>query len=123
MSRTLLVVDDESITRRLVMYTLKALNVEVVGAGDGQSALELASTHSIDMMLVDINLPQMDGFTLIQKLKAMPHLSDVPLITFSARSNPQDEARAQELGATGFLSKPFSTQELRTLVAQYLGSA
>lgn len=122
MSRTLLVVDDESTTRRLVMYTLKSLNVEVIGADDGQSALELASSHSIGMMLVDINLPEMDGFTLIQKLKAIPHLREVPLITFSARSNPQDEAYARELGAAGFLSKPFSTQELRTLVSHYLGS-
>lgn len=122
MGRTLLVVDDESTTRRLVMFTLRPLNVEVIGAEDGSSALELARTHSIDMMLVDINLPTMDGFTLIAELKAIPQLQDVPLVAFTARNYPEDETRAQQLGAVGFLYKPFSTQELRNLVSYYLGS-
>lgn len=122
MTLTLLVVDDESITRRLVMFTVKPLGVEVLGAGDGQTALEIAAHHAIGMMLVDINLPEMDGFTLIEQLKAIPHLKDVPLVTFTARNHPEDEARARELGAVGFLYKPFSTQELRSLVSEYLGS-
>ena len=122
MGRTLLVVDDESTTRRLVMFTLRPLNVEVIGAEDGLSALEMARTHPVDMMLVDINLPTMDGFTLIRELKALPQLADVPLITFTARNYPEDEARAQQLGAAGFLYKPFSTQELRSLVTHHLGA-
>lgn len=121
MTLKLLVVDDESITQRLVMYTLKPLGVEVLGAGDGATALELAATQPVGMMLVDINLPEMDGFALIEQLKAMPHLRDVPLVTFTARNHPEDEARAQELGAVGFLYKPFSTQELRNLVSEHLG--
>jgi CheY-like chemotaxis protein len=121
MTHTLLVVDDESTTRRLVMFTLKSLNIQVIGAEDGLAALEIASSQPISMMLVDINLPGMDGFTLIERLKAIPQLKDVPLITFTARNHPDDEARARELGAIGFLYKPFSTQELRNLVSVYLG--
>jgi two-component system chemotaxis response regulator CheY len=123
MSRTLLVVDDESTTRRLVMFTLRPLDVTVIGAEDGRTALEIASQQPVDMLLVDINLPVMDGFSLIEQLKAMPHLREVPLVTFTARNHPQDEARARELGAVGFLYKPFSTQELRALVTHYLGPA
>jgi two-component system chemotaxis response regulator CheY len=122
MTLKLLVVDDESITQRLVMYTLKPLGIEVLGAGDGATALELAATQPIGMMLVDINLPEMDGFALIEQLKAMPHLKDVPLVTFTARNHTEDETRAKELGAVGFLYKPFSTQELRNLVSAYLGT-
>jgi two-component system chemotaxis response regulator CheY len=122
LSRTLLVVDDESITRRLVMFTVKPLGIEVLGAGDGQTALEIASRQSIGMILVDINLPEMDGFALIEQLKAIPHLKDVPLVTFTARNHLEDEERARELGAVGFLYKPFSTQELRSLVTEHLGT-
>ena len=121
MSHTLLVVDDESTTRRLVMYTLRSLNVDVIGADDGASALEIASQQPIHMLLVDLNLPIMDGFSLIARLKAMPQLRDVPLVAFTARNHPEDEARVRELGAAGFLYKPFSTQDLRALVSRHLG--
>jgi two-component system chemotaxis response regulator CheY len=104
------------------MYTVKPLGVDVLGAGDAQTALEIAAHESIAMMLVDINLPEMDGFTLIAQLRAMPHLKDVPLVAFTARNHPEDQERARELGAVGFLYKPFSTQELRSLVTEHLGS-
>lgn len=116
----LLVVDDESITRRLVAYTLKPLGVEVLGAEDGQSALEQARSNPIQMILVDINLPGMDGFTLIQRLRELAHLKEVPLLTFTGRNHPDDERRAKEVGASGFLYKPFSTAELRSLVSEHL---
>lgn len=121
MSKTLLVVDDESTTRRLVMFSLRPLNVNVVGAEDGAQALELANSEPFDMILVDINLPGMDGFTLIRRLRELPQFEHVPLLTFTARNHPDDEAQARELGAVGFLYKPFSTQELRALVATHLG--
>lgn len=117
---TLLVVDDESITRRLVAYTLKILGVEVLGAGTGQEALDVVAEHKIGMVLVDINLPGMDGFMLIRRLRELPSMQGVPLITFTARDHPDDEQRARDLGVSGFLYKPFSTQDLRSLVAHHL---
>lgn len=122
MSHTLLVVDDESTTRRLVMFTLRPLNIEVIGTEDGLQALEIVANQKIDMMLIDINMPVMDGFTLIERIRAMPYMQSIPLLTFTARNHPQDEARARELGAVGFLYKPFSTQELRAIVTEHLGT-
>lgn len=116
--KRLLVIDDETATRRLIGFTLKSLGIDVVGAADATSGLEMAASQEFDMMLVDINLPDIDGFTLFQKLQ-LNH-RDIPIIIFTARNNPDDEAYAQELGAAGFLYKPFSTQELRQLVSHHL---
>lgn len=115
-----LVVDDESVTRRIVTHTLKTLNIEVVGAEDGIQALSLAAEHTLSLAIVDINLPDMDGFTVVRRLRAMPQMQNVPIVMFTARNHPGDEAAALEIGATGFLYKPFSTQELRELVKKQL---
>ncbi len=115
-----LVVDDESVTRRLVAYTLKTLGIEVVGAGDGYEALAAAKEQVFALAIVDIGLPDMDGFELIRHLKADDKNANTPIITFTARNEPQDETLAYELGAVGFLYKPFSTQELREIVTRHL---
>ncbi len=120
MTRMVLVVDDESVTRRLVAYTLKTLGIEVVGAADGYEALAIAKEHVFSLAIVDIGLPDMDGFELIRHLKADDKNANIPIITFTARNEPQDEAVAFELGAVGFLYKPFSTQELREIVTRHL---
>lgn len=118
-----LVIDDESVTRRVVTHTLKSINIDVVGVEDGTQALELAQQTSFSLIIIDINLPDIDGFELLRQLKALPHLQHVPMIIFTARNHVGDEANALEVGAAGFLYKPFSTQELRELVTKYLGQS
>lgn len=121
MLRTILVVDDESVMRRVVTYALKAIQVDVVSAEDGAQALDLAANQAFALALVDINLPDMDGFEVIQHLREIPHMADIPMIVFTARNHPGDEHHALEAGAVGFLYKPFSTQVLRDLVTAHLG--
>ncbi|NJK80162.1 MAG: response regulator [Chloroflexaceae bacterium] len=122
MNLQVLVVDDESVTRRVVTHTLRALaEVEVLTAEDGSIALDLAQSATIALAIIDINLPDMDGFELMRRLKAMPHLQHVPMIAFTARNHPDDQHMALEVGAAGFLYKPFSTQEMRELVRLHLG--
>ncbi len=123
MTVQVLVVDDESVTRRVVTHALKTLDIEVIGAEDGYQALELAQTHSPVMAIVDINLPDMDGFEVMSRLKSLPHIQDIPVIIFTARNQEGDESAAQKAGAAGFLYKPFSTQELRDLIRQHLPPA
>lgn len=91
MSRQVLVIDDESVTRRLVTFTLKSANVEVISAENGAEALQLAEQYDIQLALVDINLPDIDGFTLLKQLKALPHLADIPIYIFTARNRPDDK--------------------------------
>lgn len=122
MPPSLLVVDDEETTRRLVAFTLRPLSVRVLEADDVQSALALVRNDPPDMILVDINLPGIDGFMLMDWLRDTPEAQNIPFVAFTARSNPDDEVRAYELGAVGFLSKPFSMTELRALVSRFISS-
>lgn len=120
MSKQVLVIDDESVTRRLVTHALKAIQVDVVGAENGMEAIALAKQNDIQLAFVDINLPDIDGFTLLKELKAIPHLADIPMYVFTARNRADDKDIALEMGAEGFFYKPFSTQELRDLVLKHL---
>lgn len=120
MSRQVLVVDDESVTRRVVTYALQTMDIEVIGAEDGSQAIALASEQSFALAIVDINLPDIDGFEVMRRLKQLPLTKMTPMIVFTARNQPDDEHTASEAGAVGFLYKPFSTQELREIVMKYL---
>jgi len=122
MVKRILVIDDESVTRRVVAHTLKTIDIEVLQAEDGEEALEIANQETLEMAIVDINLPDIDGFTLIEHLKQIEHITHIPMIVFTARNQPGDDARALEVGAVGFLYKPFSTQELRDTVLMHLNT-
>ncbi|MDZ4763618.1 MAG: response regulator [Chloroflexota bacterium] len=122
MSRTLLVVEDEDTTRRLVAFTLRPLDIQVIDAIDVPSAVEWLREKKPDLILVDISLPVIDGFALMNWLRQTPETQNIPYIAYTARSNPDDELRAYELGAVAFLSKPFSTTELRAIVSRHIGS-
>ena len=121
MRAKILVIDDESVTCRVVTFTLKSINIEVVSASSGAAGIALAEASPFDMAIVDINLPDFDGFEVIRRMKQVSHMQDVPMIVFTARSDPGDEQAASEVGAVGSLYKPFSTQELREMVLKQLG--
>jgi len=119
MTGAVLVVDDESVTRRIVTFALKPLNIEVLTAESAAAALEIANRRDISLMLLDINLPDMDGFSLIQEMRKIQRMANVPIISFTARNDTDDGARASALGAIGMLYKPFSMQDLRDMVKKY----
>lgn len=123
MAGLILVIDDEAVTRRVVIHALKALDLQTLGAANGEEAVQLASETHFSLAIVDINLPDTDGFALIGQLREIPHMKDIPYIIFTARNQPQDQSLALESKAVGFLYKPFSTQELRSLVSNHLPSA
>ncbi|NJO85251.1 MAG: response regulator [Blastochloris sp.] len=89
-----LVVDDESITVRLVSFALKALEIDVVGAEDARAALRVIEGDgaAIDLVLVDVNLPEVDGFVLVQHLREHPKTQRLPLLIFTARNHPPGRA-------------------------------
>ena len=120
---TILVIDDDAIIQRVVKHAIKALNIETVSAFTGTQALELTSQQPFDLCMVDINLPDIDGFSLIQQLKARPEMVAVPFVAFTARNNPGDAGEAASLGAQAFLYKPFSTTELRDLISGLLAGS
>jgi two-component system response regulator MtrA len=120
MTARVLVVDDESVTRRVVTFALKTVDIETVGVADGGEAVELAAREHFDLAIVDINLLGMDGFSVVEQMKALPGMQQMPVIMFTARHNRDDITQAMSAGAVDFLYKPFSTQELRDLVVKHL---
>jgi len=108
----ILVVEDNEITRRLVRMTLRAEPYQVLEAGDAATALRIASQERPDLILQDLRLPDMDGFDLLRRLRAMPELVDVPVIAFSGFVSRLEEARATAIGFTDFLVKPLQPTEL-----------
>jgi len=117
---TILVVDDESTTRRLVSLTLKSINVDVIEAPDAKAALQLADQHQFALMLVDMGLPDMSGLDLIERLRAQPSTAQTPIVWFTAQPDADEGIRAQRLGVREYLAKPFNTQALRDLVMRYV---
>jgi DNA-binding response OmpR family regulator len=106
-NKKILIVDDEPLILRVLGIKLRVAGYEVITALNGQQALELIDSARPDIMLLDIVMPGMDGFQVLQKLRP---LSDLPVIAFSAR--PESARKALSLGANDFLAKPFDLDEL-----------
>jgi len=110
-----LVVDDQRKVLRFIEIDLKLRGFEVVTTTSGQKALELVKSIKPDIMLLDIIMPEMDGFEVLRKLRTFTQL---PVITFSASTVNYNEA--MRLGASDFISKPFSINELTSRINAFL---
>jgi DNA-binding response OmpR family regulator len=117
MSKRILIVDDEPRYLRLLEANLRTEGYEVATAQDGVQALDVFSSQPIDLMLLDIMMPRMDGFSVCQRLR---EFSDVPIIILTAKGEEQDRVRGLDLGADDYLVKPFSATELLARVRAVL---
>ncbi|MCI0438924.1 MAG: response regulator transcription factor [Chloroflexi bacterium] len=106
---TILVVDDEQDTVKLLSMNLIARNYKVITASDGEEALREFESHSVDLVLLDIAMPGLDGFVICQQIRKS---SSVPIIILSARGRERDKVSALDLGADDYLTKPFSIEEM-----------
>src|SRR5215831_1270789 len=106
---TILAADDDPQILRLVTRNLQFDGYEVIAVSDGAAALEQIEAHSPDLVLLDIMMPRMDGFTVTQRVR---EFSAVPIIILTARGQDQDKIRGLDLGADDYLTKPFSVEEL-----------
>jgi PAS domain S-box-containing protein len=118
----ILIVEDNEITRKMVRVTLQAESYEVVEAADAATALHLAPAARPDLILLDLRLPDLDGFDLLSRLRALPELTDVPVIAVSGFVSRLEEARASAIGFTDFLVKPVQPSELIRVVQAHLPS-
>jgi len=120
MSKRILIVDDEPRYLRLLEANLRTEGYEVVTAQDGMQAIEIFSSQPIDLVLLDVMMPRLDGFATCQRLR---EFSSVPIVILTAKGEEQDRVRGLDLGADDYLVKPFSATELLARVRAVLRRA
>jgi DNA-binding response OmpR family regulator len=116
-----LVADDDDDIRDLVAFRLARAGYEVLRAGDGQQALDLAREHHPDLAVLDVMMPKLTGYDVTRELRANQETSRIPVILLTARVQEADVARGFEAGADDYVKKPFSPQELKARVQAVLG--
>jgi chemosensory pili system protein ChpA (sensor histidine kinase/response regulator) len=120
-SPVVMVVDDSITVRKITSRLLEREGYRVVLAKDGVDALEHMRDSLPQVMLVDIEMPRMDGFDLTRNVRADPRLKQLPIIVISSRTAEKHRTQAAQLGVNAFLGKPYPEAELLELVAQYAG--
>ena len=121
MSKTVLSVDDSASIRQMVKLTLSGAGYEVVQANDGAEGLAKAKGTAFDMVVTDLNMPNMDGLTLIRELRKLPSYKGVPIIFLTTESDENMKKEAKAAGATGWITKPFQQDQLVGVVKKVLG--
>jgi CheY-like chemotaxis protein len=122
--KKILVVDDKEDSRRLVGKVLGHHGYEVIGAGAGEDAINIAQTQLPDLILMDIRLPGMiDGLEATRRIKALPKLAHIPILAMTASVKPEDMQTALDAGCNDFVSKPIDIDELPRRVAEHIARA
>lgn len=119
----ILVVDDEPVTQLMLGLMLQRSNYKVITAVDGQEAMNHLASEKVDLAIIDVNMPKMDGMTMLQRLRADKRYEKLPVIMFTAQGQERVRQEATQKGATGFLTKPASSAEVTSTVARYLSLA
>lgn len=123
MAKKILVADDETHIVRIVRDALASRGYEVFTASHGAEALQLAKDECPALVILDVMMPQMDGFEVCRAIRADAALSGVPVFLLTARGQESDFERGREVGADQYLTKPFSPRRLADLVDETLGGA
>jgi len=108
--------------RQMVTVTLRSAGHQVVAAIDGREALDFARKQpAVDLVITDINMPNMDGITLVKELRQLAHYRGVPLLVLTTEANAQKKQEGKAAGATGWIVKPFNAERLLAAVAKVVG--
>jgi two-component system chemotaxis response regulator CheY len=120
MSKTIMTADDSASMRQMVSFTLKKAGFSVVEATDGQDALGKLNHSSVDMLITDLNMPVIDGLELIRKVRTMPQFRYMPIIMLTTESQADKKQAGKAAGATGWIVKPFTQEQLVAVVNRVL---
>jgi CheY-like chemotaxis protein len=115
-ARRVLVVDDEHAIRIVCRVNLVAAGIEVLEAADGETGIELARRERPDLILLDVMMPELDGWDVARTLAADPATRDIPIVFLTARAEMTDRRQAQHLGGVGYIVKPFDPVDLGDVV-------
>lgn len=117
---TILVVDDSASIRATVKIALGSQGYAVNEAGNGSEGLSKASGGKYELVITDLNMPVMDGLTMIKKMRALPAYAGVPILFLTTESDAGIKAQAKSAGATGWITKPFASDQLTRIVEKVL---
>jgi len=123
MALNVLIVDDSKVMRSMVLKTMKMAQVplgDVIQAGNGQEGLDALDENWIDLVLVDINMPVMNGEEMIRRMRAAQETADIPVVVISTEGSETRIARLKEMGAA-FVHKPFTPEEIRDTIYSLTG--
>ncbi len=124
MSITLLIVDDSMTMRAVIKKVVQMSGFEAetyLEAGSGAEAISVLANEKVDLVLSDINMPEMSGIQMLKKLKGGPQTSSIPVIMISTEGSEERIKEALDNGASGYLKKPFQPEEVRALLEENLG--
>ena len=123
MTASILAVDDSASLRMAIRIALSGAGYTVTEAGDGVEGLAKATSTKFDMIVTDLNMPNMDGLSMIRELRKQPAQAGVPIIFLTTESDPEMKNQAKAAGATGWLTKPVETEALLRIVRKLVPSA
>lgn len=118
--KKILIVEDEIFLAEMIQMRLEAAGYEVSMVEDGGAGLELLKKKSFDLILMDVLLPQMDGWETTRRIKSDPKLKAIPVVFLTALARHEDHLKANEVGGSDYLSKPFESEELLKIVEKWL---
>jgi two-component system chemotaxis response regulator CheY len=122
MTKVVLSVDDSASVRQMVKLTLSGAGYDVIQASDGAEGLAKAQGTSVDMVVTDLNMPNMNGLALIRELRKLPAYKGVPILFLTTESDEAMKKEAKAAGATGWITKPFQQEQLVAVVKRVLGA-
>ena len=120
MGKRILVVEDTEDNRRIIRDLLTSFGYELIEARDGVEGVAMAQSHRPDLILMDIQLPVMDGYEATRRIRAHPDLKHIPVIAVTSYALSGDEAKAREAGCDAYIAKPFSPRQLLGKVRELL---
>ena len=121
MHKTILAVDDSASMRMMLSFTLQESGYRVIEAKDGRDGLAKLQTEKVDMVITDLNMPHMDGISLIHSVRQHPASKFTPVIMLTTESHDLRKKEARAAGATGWITKPFQPEQLLAVVRKVLG--
>jgi DNA-binding response OmpR family regulator len=119
--KTVLIIDDENYINRLVQFNLIEDGYDVITASEGMEGLELIKKRHPDLVILDIAMPEFDGFAVLEKIREDEKICKIPVLILTAKVMEEVENRARNLGAVGFITKPFSPADLTVRVKEIIG--
>jgi len=120
MGSRILIVEDSAVIRRLIEVCLRAADLEIITRDDGRSGLTAVSSESPDLVVLDIGLPGMDGWEVLDRIRKDPTTKSIPVVVLTAHAEEESRRRANEGGADAFVTKPFQPNDFRSTVLSLL---